>query len=137
MGATFVDRDGKEKPIIMGCYGIGVGRLMATIVEVHHDEKGISWPENITPYQTHLIAIGEQRAVNSKAEEIYKKLQTKGVEVLFDDRDESPGVKLADADLIGIPERWVVSENTLKKDSIEVKKRSEEAAKLVKISNLI
>jgi len=136
MGARFVDKDGKEKPIIMGCYGIGVGRLMAAIVEVHHDEKGIVWPDQVAPYQVHLIGIGDQKSVTNQAEEIYEKLQKKGVEVLFDDRDESPGVKLADADLIGIPERWVVSEKTLEKDSVEVKKRSEKATGLVKISNL-
>jgi len=136
MGAKFVDKDGKEKPVIMGCYGIGVGRLMAAIVEVHHDEKGIIWPDQVAPYQVHLIGIGDQRTVNSKAEEIYEKLQKKGVEVLYDDREESPGVKLADADLIGCPERWVVSEATLKEDSIEVKKRSEKETKFVKIPSL-
>lgn len=134
MKATFVDKDGKEKPLVMGCYGIGVGRLMATIVEVFHDEKGIIWPEAAAPFQVHLIAIGEQRTANSKAQEIYEKLQAKKVEVLFDDREESPGVKLADADLIGIPERWLISEKTLGKDSIEVKKRSEKTTKLIKTS---
>jgi len=137
MGATFVDRDGKEKPIIMGCYGIGIGRLMGTIVEVYHNDAGIIWPENVAPYKIHLVSIGDGQDVIKKAAEIYQNLVKKGEEVLYDDRDESPGVKLADADLIGIPERWVVSGNTLKKDSIEVKKRSEDSAKLVKISNLI
>ena len=136
MGATFVDKNGKERPIIMGCYGIGIGRLMATIVEVSHDEKGIIWPENVSPYQIHLISIGSDKNVARKADEIYAELIKKGVEVLFDDREESPGVKLADVDLLGIPQRWVVSENTLKQDSIEVKKRGEKAAKLVKISTL-
>lgn len=136
MGANFVDRDGKEKPIIMGCYGIGIGRAMGTIAEVSNDEKGLIWPENVAPYQIHLIAIGEQQKVNRKTEKIYEKLMKKGEEVLFDDREESPGVKLADADLIGIPERWVVSEKTLEKDSIEVKKRNEKEAKLVKISSI-
>jgi prolyl-tRNA synthetase len=135
MGATFVDKDGKEKPIIMGCYGIGVGRLMAAVVEVFNDKAGIIWPENVAPYQVHLIAIGDSRLVISKAGEVYEKLTKKGEEVLYDDREESPGVKLADADLIGIPQRWVVSEKTLKKDSIEVKKRSEKTAKLVKASS--
>ena len=137
MGATFVDRQGTQKPIIMGCYGIGIGRLMGTIVEVYHNDAGIIWPENVAPYKIHLVSIGDGQDVIKKAAEIYQNLVKKGEEVLYDDRDESPGVKLADADLIGIPERWVVSENTLKKDSIEVKKRSEDSAKLVKISNLI
>ncbi|OGY24865.1 MAG: hypothetical protein A2Y57_01015 [Candidatus Woykebacteria bacterium RBG_13_40_7b] len=136
MGANFVDRDGKEKPIIMGCYGIGVGRLMATIVEVHHDEKGIIWPEGVAPFAVHLLSLSSQPTTISRTEEIYEKLKKKGIEVLYDDRDESPGVKLADADLIGCPERWVVSETTLKENSIEVKKRNEKTAKLSKISSL-
>src|SRR4030042_6035752 len=125
MGANFVDRDGKSKPIIMGCYGIGVGRLMAAVVEVFHDSQGIIWPKSVAPFQAHLIGIGDQGSVISKAEEVYEKLTKKGEEVLYDDREESPGVKLADADLIGGPERWVVSETTLKKDSVEVKNRGE------------
>ncbi|MEX0621441.1 MAG: aminoacyl--tRNA ligase-related protein [Candidatus Woykebacteria bacterium] len=136
MGATFTDKDGKERPLIMGCYGIGIGRLMATIVEVSHDEVGIIWPENVAPYQIHLLGLGEQKAVSSKAEEIYEKLSKKGKEVLYDDRDESPGVKLSDADLIGIPQRWVISEKTLEKDSVEIKKRNEKVAKLVKFSSI-
>ncbi len=136
MGATFVDRNGKEKPLIMGCYGIGIGRLMATIVEVSHDEKGIIWPENVAPFSVHLVSIGSDSKVTKRADEVYERLIKKGEEVLYDDREESPGVKLADADLIGIPQRWVVSENTLKKDSVEVKKRSEKAAKLMKISTV-
>ncbi len=136
MGANFVDRDGKEKPIIMGCYGIGVGRLMAAIVEVFHDSQGIIWPKSVAPFQAHLIGIGDQGSVISKAEEVYEKLTKKGEEVLYDDREESPGVKLADADLIGAPERWVVSETTLKKDSVEVKNRGEKTARLAKISTI-
>lgn len=136
MGATFVDKDGKEKPIIMGCYGIGIGRLMAAIVEVFHDEKGIIWSENVAPFNVHLVSIGSDTKVTKKADEIYEKLTKKGEEVLYDEREESPGVKLADADLIGIPQRWIVSENTLKKDSIEIKKRSEKSAKLTKISTI-
>jgi len=136
MGANFVDKDDKEKPVVMGCYGIGLGRTMAATVEVYHDEKGIIWPESVAPFQVHLIAIGEQQTVNSKANQIYERLIKKGVEVLFDDRQESPGVKLADADLIGIPERWVVSEKTLEKDCVEVKKRDQKGTKLVKISSV-
>jgi prolyl-tRNA synthetase len=136
MGANFVDKDGKEKPIVMGCYGIGLGRLMAAIVEVFHDDRGIVWPESVAPAAVHLVSIGSNREIVKKADEVYEELTKKGVEVLYDDRDESPGVKLADADLIGIPERWVVSEKTLEKDSIEVKKRGEKETKLVKVSSL-
>lgn len=136
MGATFIDKDGKEKPIIMGCYGIGIGRLMAAIVEVFHDDKGIIWPEKVAPFNAHLVSIGSDTKVIKKADEIYEKLTKKGEEVLYDEREESPGVKLADADLIGVPQRWVVSENTLKKDSVEIKKRNEKTPKLAKISSI-
>jgi prolyl-tRNA synthetase len=136
MGANFTDKDGKEKPLVMGCYGIGIGRLMGTIVEIFNDEKGIIWPENVAPFSIHLVSIGSDSKIIKKADEIYEKLNKKGEEILYDDREESPGVELADADLIGIPQRMVVSENTLKKDAVEVKKRSEKTSKLVKISSL-
>jgi prolyl-tRNA synthetase len=136
MGANFTDKDGKVKPLVMGCYGIGIGRLMSAIVEVFNDEKGIIWPEKVAPFSTHLVSIGSDSKITKKANEIYEKLSKKGEEVLYDDREESPGVKLADVDLIGIPQRMVVSENTLKKDSVEVKNRSETSSKLVKISSL-
>lgn len=136
MRANFVDRDGKEKPIVMGCYGIGLGRLMGTIVEAFHDERGIIWPEEVAPFAIHLISLGNNNEVNKEAEKIYDKLSKKGIEVLWDDREESAGGKLADADLIGIPARYIVSEKTLKEDSIEVKKRSEEAVKFQKISSI-
>lgn len=137
MGANFVDKNGKEKPVIMGCYGIGVGRMMATIVEVFNDERGIVWPENVAPFTVHLVSLGRDKKVLEGAETIYQKLVKKGVEVLFDDRDESPGVKLADADLLGVPERWLVSEKTLGQQAVEVKKRNEESSKLSKISDLV
>lgn len=136
MGATFVDRDGKQKDIVMGCYGIGLGRLMGTIVEVFHDEHGIIWPEEVAPFAIHLISLGNNNEVNKAAENIYHKLTKKGVEVLWDDREESSGGKLADADLIGIPTRYIASEKTLKEDSVEVKKRSEEAVTFQKISSI-
>jgi len=136
MGAAFVDHDGKEKPMIMGCYGIGIGRAMGAIAEVCNDEKGLIWPEEVAPYKIHLVSIGTNDAIVKQSDEIYDKLTKKSEEVLFDDREESPGVKLADADLIGIPERFVVSEKTLKEDCLEVKKRNEKETKLVKISAL-
>lgn len=136
MGAKFVGRDGKEHDIVMGCYGIGLGRLMGTIVEAFHDEVGIIWPEEVTPFAIHLISLGGNERVNHEAEKIYEKLLKDNIEVLFDDREETAGVKLGDADLIGIPQRWIVSEKTLKEDSVEVKKRSEDTSKLIKISSL-
>jgi prolyl-tRNA synthetase len=135
MGAKFTDKEGKEKPIVMGCYGIGLGRLLATIVEAFHDEKGIIWPVEVAPFQIHLISLGDEN-VKKEAEKIYNKLLKDDLEVLFDDREESAGVKLGDADLIGIPERWVVSEKTLKEESVEVKKRAESSSKLLKISEI-
>ena len=116
---TYKDSEGKEKHPIMGCYGIGVSRLMGAVVESISDEKGIIWPETIAPYRVHLLSIGEE----DKSLEIYEQLLKEGVEVLYDDRDKGAGEKFADADLIGIPFRVVVSEKTLKEDSVEIKKR--------------
>ncbi len=121
-GAEFTAQDGKKEKYYMGCYGIGLGRTMAAIVEKLHDERGIIWPEAVAPFKVHLISIGE----NEKAQKIYEKLQAVGVEVLFDDRDISPGNKFAEADLIGCPYRVVISSKTLEKGKLEVKKRSEE-----------
>ncbi len=136
MGAKFVDREGKERPIVMGCYGIGLGRLMGTIVEAFHDDRGIIWPEEVAPYKIHLLSLGGNESIAKEAEKIYDKLTKDNIEVLWDDREESAGVKLSDADLIGLPERWVVSEKTLAEDSVEVKKRSEEQTSLNKISEI-
>ena len=133
----FIDKDGFKKPVIMGCYGIGLGRLMGTIVEIHHDQKGIIWPKEVVPFLIHLIQIEHNFRVKKVAEKLYQNLQKKDLEVLYDDRAEkTPGEKFADADLIGIPYRIVVSEKTLKKDSVEVKKRSEKKIKLIKIKQL-
>lgn len=134
MGAKFVDKKGKEKDIVMGCYGIGLGRLLATVVEAFHDEHGIIWPEEISPYSIHLLALGGAKVVKD-SEELYQKLLKEGREVLFDDREESAGVKLSDADLIGIRQRWVISEKTLKEDSVEIKRRDSAKTQLVKISS--
>lgn len=133
LGALFTDKDGKRKPIVMGCYGIGVSRLLGSIVEIHHDEKGIIWPEEITPFTAHLIALHQ---AEQKADEIYENLRKAGIEVLYDDRgDKSAGAKFAEADLIGCPLRVVVSEETLKQDSVEVKNRGEKQTKLVAIKD--
>ncbi len=136
MDATFVDKNGQKKPLVMGCYGIGLGRLLATIVEAFHDDRGIVWPTEVSPFAVHLVSLGNNEKVNKEAEKIYEKLNSTGVEVLYDDREESAGVKLGDADLIGIPERWVVSEKTLAEDSLEVKKRNSEETSLQKISSI-
>ena len=135
MNFNFKDKDGKDKPIFLGSYGLGITRSMATIVEVHSDDAGIIWPETVAPYKIHLINLGEEK-VRKEADSIFDKLCNDQVEVLYDDREESAGVKLADADLIGLPQRWVVSEKTLKEDSVEVKKRSEKDIRLEKISSI-
>jgi len=126
MGCTFQDQDGKEKPIIMGSYGIGVGRLMACIAEEHNDENGLIWPVTVAPYQVHLTLLQDKKdeTVEQKAEELYRALQKEGYEVLFDDRSESPGIKFADADLIGIPLRLTVSKRSLAAGGVEAKLRS-------------
>lgn len=128
---TFMDENGKEKLVIMGCYGIGATRLVGTIVEASHDEKGMIWPEEVAPYLVHLVNLGTDREVFEAAEKFYASLRSKNIEVLFDDRDESTGKKLNDADLIGIPYRLILSKKTLAEEKIEVKKRSENEARLV------
>ncbi len=126
---TFKDKDGKEKPVLMGCYGIGLSRVLAAIVETNNDENGIIWPKEVAPFDIHLISLN-----NIKADKIYSKLIKEGKRVLYDDRKEvSAGQKLAEADLIGIPERWVVSKKTLAKKSVEIKKRNQKKVKLTKI----
>lgn len=130
--ATFTDSDGSQKPYYMGCYGIGLGRTMAAIVEQYHDEKGIVWPDSVAPYQAHLISLpGSEK----RAKEVYGKLEELGIDVLWDDRDVRAGEKFADADLIGIPVRLVVSEKTGEK--VEWKKRSEENNELISLDEAI
>jgi len=133
----FRDKKGEKKPVVMGCYGIGLGRLMAAIVEINHDDKGIIWPKEVAPFQIHLIQIEDNQKIKKAAEKLYRDLQNKAVEVLYDDRnDKSAGEKFAEADLIGIPVRVVVSEKTLKNNSIEVKKRDENKTCLIKFSHI-
>ena len=122
----------------MGCYGIGVGRTLATIVEQYHDEKGIIWPNGIAPFFVHIIPMkSENKKVKATAFKMYQDLQKQGIQVLYDDReDRSAGEKFAEADLLGIPYRIVVSEKTLAKNSVELKERSKASAKLVKLKDL-
>jgi len=136
-GYKFVDEAGQQKPVIMGCYGIGPSRTMGAVVEVHHDENGIIWPENIAPFATHLVSLGKAGDdVDSVAKKVYNNLTSKGVEVLWDDRDISPGAKFADSDLIGIPKRIVISKKTLESDSVEIKDRKTGEVKIIKIDEL-
>ncbi|MHB8652090.1 MAG: proline--tRNA ligase [Minisyncoccota bacterium] len=125
---TFKDEDGAEKPVLMGCYGIGVSRLLGAVVEVLSDEKGIVWPESIAPYRVHMIEIkSAEGGVKKYAENLYDELVARGVEVLYDDRAEiSAGEKFADADLLGMPRRIIVSEKSIAAGGIEIKGRTEE-----------
>lgn len=130
---VFLDRDGKKKLVWMGCYGIGLGRLMATIVERNSDDKGIIWPREVAPFLIEIIPLGK---VEKIAEKIYQKLSKK-FEVLYDDREkQTPGEKFFDADLIGIPIRLVISEKTLEKNSVEIKLRKEKKVEILPISHL-
>lgn len=124
---TYKNEDGGSVPVYMGSYGIGISRLMGTIVETFSDEKGIIWPESVAPFQVHIISLGK----NEEAEDLYKHLTSQGVEVLFDDREASAGAKLADADLIGIPHRVVVSAKSLEAGGYEYKKRNEEEVSIL------
>lgn len=134
---VYKDADGKEQDVIMGCYGIGLNRIMGTIAEVYHDDKGVIWPESVAPFHIHLINLKpENEKVSGFAEEVYVDLKKSGIEVLYDDRKEtSAGEKFADSDLIGIPLRAVISEKTGEK--IEIKKRNEEKIKLVSGKELL
>lgn len=131
------DKEGNLIPLVMGCYGIGTTRLVGTIVEASHDDKGIIWPKSVAPYQVHLISLGNDETVSAGAEKLYEDLNNAGVEVLFDDREGSPGVKFNDADLIGIPIRIVISKRTLEKDSVEWKLRVHEESKNVELSDVL
>lgn len=128
----YQDKDGEKKPVIMGCYGLGISRLMGTIVEVCHDEKGIIWPENVVPFKVHLLSLNE----NEAAENIYQDLIKQGIDVLYDDRELQAGEKFVDADLIGCPYRIVVSKKTLAGGNVELKHRSSAESQLIKINEL-
>ena len=136
--ANYLDEKGEKQSIIMGCYGLGVSRLMAAAVEQNHDDKGIIWPVSIAPYQVYLCPLyREGTKVAEVAEKLYHDLKEEGIEVLFDDRDAAPGVKFNDADLIGIPYRITVSPRTLEKGSVEFKKRTEKNAEIVPLAEII
>lgn len=133
---AFTDEDGKRKDVVMGCYGIGNTRLMGTIVEASHDAKGMILPKSVAPYLVHLLNIGPDEKAGTVALNLYDSLTAKGIEVLFDDRNESAGKKLNDADLIGLPIRILVSKRSLESDSVEWKLRSSEDSELVNLTDL-
>ncbi len=134
MEASFLDKDGKKQYVIMGSYGIGSGRLLASVAEEYHDDDGLILPISIAPYAVHLIAL---KGAESQGGYIYEELQGAGIEVLFDDRKESPGVKFADADIIGIPIRLTVSSRTIKEKGVELKHRDQTESRIVPDSDLV
>ncbi len=133
-GLKFTNKEGKKKDIIMGCYGFGPSRAIGTAVEVHHDDKGIVWPEAIAPFKVHLLSLGDTKEA---AEKLYIDLTKHKIETLYDDRDKSAGEKFADADLIGLPYRVVISDKTLADDSAEIKKRGDDKLEILKIREVI
>ena len=132
MNATYLAEDGTRRPIMFGSYGIGVGRAVQTIIETHRDEKGIVWPKAVAPFAVHVVALfSKDGSVTTGAEALVTELESAGIDVLYDDRDETAGVKFADADLIGIPWRLTVSTRTLKEGAVELKGRTEEKGVMV------
>ena len=143
LNLVYSNEEGKSVPVVMGSYGIGPGRLMGTIVEIHADDKGLVWPEAVAPFAVHLIALnkkgadGAEDVVKKATDELYEKLTKKGVEILYDDRDTTAGEKFGDSDLIGIPVRYVVSEKTLANKEVETKDRLTGKVEMVKITDLV
>lgn len=132
------NQEGEDVRVLMGCYGIGCTRLLGTVVEVMADEKGLVWPDSIAPYQIHLVQLGSDEVVSAMAEDVYLQLRTKGVSVLFDDRaDVKAGEKFADADLMGIPRRVVISSKTVGAASVEVKHRATGETALVPVQQFL
>ncbi|HTQ02261.1 MAG TPA: proline--tRNA ligase [Polyangiaceae bacterium] len=125
MGGKYLDETGKEQTIVMGCYGIGVSRLVATVIEQHNDQNGIRWPMSLAPFQVQIVALGDSAEVKAAVDQIEAGLEKAGIEVLVDDREERPGVKFKDADLVGVPLRVTVGEKGLKTGHVELKPRSE------------
>lgn len=132
MGANFIDQDGRKKTLEMGCYGIGLGRLLATLVERYHDREGIVWPPSVSPYQVHFLNLSSN---GQSADKVYENLRKNHFDVLYDDRDISSSVKLKDADLIGISQRVIISDKT--GDKLELKARKSKAKKLISLQELI
>jgi prolyl-tRNA synthetase len=133
LGLKFRDENGEERPVLMGCYGIGPGRVMGTIAETLSDEKGLVWPENVAPFRIHLLSLG----ADAEADATYEAFTSAGIEVLYDDRDASAGAKFADSDLIGIPYRVVIGKRSAESGMAEVKKRGAEEAENVPLADLI
>jgi prolyl-tRNA synthetase len=139
LGCTFDDVAGEEKPIIMGSYGIGIGRVLASIAEIYHDDDGLIWPISVAPYQVHLTVLfrSPEDETLAVAEQLYEDLQQAGIGVLYDDRDLSAGVKFTDADLIGAPLRITVGSRSLKKGGVELKRRDSMERRLIPLTEAV
>lgn len=138
LGGTYLDRNGEEKPVVMGSYGIGSGRLLACVLEAHHDEQGILFPMSIAPYQVYCVAMTQRSPETVEAaEQFYRDAWASGIEVLLDDRDASPGVKFNDADLLGLPLRVTIGPRSLKAGGAELKARHETEARMVPVEELV
>ncbi len=137
MECAFTNAEGQKQYVHLGSYGIGITRLMGVIVEKSHDDRGIIWPEAVAPYRVQLVSLGADTKVITEAEKLYDQLKTAGIEVLWDDREASAGVKLADADLIGLPWRVLISNKTLEQGKVEVKKRNLTEAEMLSEGELI
>jgi prolyl-tRNA synthetase len=136
MKTTFLDADGKEKAMIMGCYGIGVTRIAAAAIEQHHDNDGIKWPMALAPFQVMVVTAGKEPELAEAAEKLEQELTARGIEVLYDDRDERAGLKFKDADLIGIPLRVTVGKRGLAEGKLELKARGDKDARLVPVGEI-
>jgi len=138
LGATFLDADAVARPIVMGSYGIGVGRLMVCVAEEHHDDRGLVWPASVAPFAVSLVSLGNPGSpADTAAREIFQEMREACIEVLFDDRAKSPGVKFADADLIGAPLRVTASAKSLAAGGLELKRRDSEGKTIVPPEDLM
>jgi len=138
LGAMYIDADGQSRPIVMGSYGIGVGRLMACIAEAHHDARGLRWPIAVTPFEVHLILLaGRDPDAATKADALYTALRAADADVLYDDRDQSAGVKFADADLIGVPLRLTLSGRSLQQGGVELKGRDRDEVHVLPLDDVV
>ncbi len=137
MGATSLDKDGKAQPVVMGSYGIGIGRNAAAVVEQQHDERGIIWPVSIAPYHVSLLSLGKEAEVIEATDRLYDELQAAGIEVLYDDRADRPGVKFTDAELIGNPIRLSISKRTLQASEVELRLRTESESEMVPMDQVV
>jgi prolyl-tRNA synthetase len=137
MGATYLDKDGKARPVVMGSYGIGIGRNAAAVVEQQHDDRGIIWPISIAPYHVSLLSLGKEAEVIAATDRLYDDLKAAGIEVLYDDRTDRPGVKFTDAELIGNPIRLSISKRTLEAGEVELRLRTSDTSEMVPVAGIV